>query len=319
MSTLAEFQMGFVSALRTEAGTPQAGPLPCTLAAMPGFAVYRNTVMKACVDALEANFPTVTRLVGNEWMRAAAAVHAHAELPDGPMLLGYGATFPAFLATFEPAADLPWLPVVATLDRLWIESHAAADAAPLDAAHLAAIERSALLDVRLQPHPTARWAGCSHSPVYTIWSRNRDGSTDEGEIDWLPEFALITRPQEVVLHRVLGPAGLAFMDACAAGRTLGEATLAALDAEPAADLPALVGSLLEAGAFAALPDAGAVSEHGQASHPSPLTDPCTASTPPTPTRGTPEGKTPPRNARPPRQPAGPAQPHRRPPRPLVRP
>ena len=36
------------------------------LAAQPAFAVYRNTVMKGCVDALEANFPTVARLVGEE-------------------------------------------------------------------------------------------------------------------------------------------------------------------------------------------------------------------------------------------------------------
>jgi hypothetical protein len=264
VSPLARYQQGFAAALQAGHG-PDDEPAgtPAWLArivTMPGFAVYRNTVMKACVDALQANFPAVSRLVGEEWMRAAAARYAQAERPTGPMLLDYGATFPDFLAAFEPAASLPWLPAVATLDRLWIESHKAADAEPMDAAQLAAIEPSTLLDVRLRPHPSARWSSCAHSPAYTIWSRNRaegecleeglEERREEDPLDWLPEGALLTRPHEVVLHRPLGPAGIAFLDACAAGATLGEATLAAVEAEPTAELPALIGSLLEAGALA---------------------------------------------------------------------
>jgi hypothetical protein len=137
MSALAQYQQGFAAALQAGDGPaddPPAGTPAwlARLAAMPGFAVYRNTVMKACVDALEANFPAVSRLVGEEWMRAAAARYAAAERPTGPMLLDYGATFPGFLAAFEPATSLPWLPAVATLDRLWIESHKAADAEPTE-------------------------------------------------------------------------------------------------------------------------------------------------------------------------------------------
>jgi hypothetical protein len=264
MSPLAQYQQGFAAALQAGNG-PDGEPAGtpawlARLAAMPGFAVYRNTVMKACVDAMEANFPAVSRLVGEEWMRAAAARYAQAERPTGPMLLDYGATFPDFLAAFEPAASLPWLPAVATLDRLWIESHTAADAEPMDAEQLAALEPSTLPDVRLRPHPSARWHWCAHSPAYTIWSRNRaegrcleerlEEGLEDAPIDWLPEGALLTRPQEVVLHRPLGAAGIAFLDACAAGGTLGEATLSALEAEPTAELPALIGSLLEAGALA---------------------------------------------------------------------
>jgi hypothetical protein len=43
------------------------------------FKVYRNTVLKGCVDALAANFPTVLRLVGEDWFRAAALIHVCAE------------------------------------------------------------------------------------------------------------------------------------------------------------------------------------------------------------------------------------------------
>ena len=40
-----------------------------TLTRQPGFAVYRNTVLKGATDALVANFPTLERLVGTEWLR----------------------------------------------------------------------------------------------------------------------------------------------------------------------------------------------------------------------------------------------------------
>jgi membrane-bound lytic murein transglycosylase B len=63
------------------AGWPDA--TVASLARRPGFAVLRNTVRKACVDALQANFPAVTRLVGDEWMRAAAARFA-VEPPSDP-------------------------------------------------------------------------------------------------------------------------------------------------------------------------------------------------------------------------------------------
>ena len=44
-----------------------------------GIAVYRNTSIKGRIDALEANYPTVSRLVGTEWFRAAAREFVEAE------------------------------------------------------------------------------------------------------------------------------------------------------------------------------------------------------------------------------------------------
>ena len=67
-STLDAFQRDFAAALLGEA-TSEAGR---ALAAQPGFAVYRNTVLRGCIDALAANFPTVATLVGREWFDEAA-------------------------------------------------------------------------------------------------------------------------------------------------------------------------------------------------------------------------------------------------------
>ncbi|RYF70615.1 MAG: hypothetical protein EOO29_31515, partial [Comamonadaceae bacterium] len=59
---LSDFQDGLVAALLPAPTPHAAAPAPAWLAALvaqPGFAVYRNTVLSACIDTLQANYPTV--------------------------------------------------------------------------------------------------------------------------------------------------------------------------------------------------------------------------------------------------------------------
>ena len=87
---LTSFQDAFAHALRE----PDAARADvAAIMTQPAFAVYRNTVMKGCIDALQANYPAVARLVGEEWFRAAAAIHVREALPADPALLRYGANF----------------------------------------------------------------------------------------------------------------------------------------------------------------------------------------------------------------------------------
>jgi hypothetical protein len=221
------------------------------LARQPGFAVYRNTVLKGCIDALQANYPAVARLVGEEWFRAAAAIYARANLPRQPALLAYGEGFAQFLASFAPAADLPYLPGVARLDRCWTEAHAARDELPVDPTALAGRDPAQWHDLVLRPHASARWAWFDGQPIFTIWQRNRaSGAIDESEIEWRGEGALVVRPRDAVHWVGIGAAGCAFLDACAREQSLAEAGAAALVADPDADLGALGEQLFAAGAFA---------------------------------------------------------------------
>jgi hypothetical protein len=219
------------------------------LTRQPAFAVYRNTVLKGCIDALQANYPAVARLVGEEWFRAAAVEFARRHPPRDPVLLTYGAGFADFLAAFPPAADLPYLADVARLDRFWTEAHVAADAPPVDPAALTALTPESLAASRFAPHPATRWSWFDTLPAYTIWSRNRAESGGGGDFAWRGEGVLVTRPGGAVQWRELGQAGCAFLDACAAGATAGGAAAAALDADPAAGLSRLIARLLEAGAL----------------------------------------------------------------------
>lgn len=244
---LSRFQDSFARALL--AAKPDTASEVAALVRQPGFSVYRNTVMKGCIDALQANYPSVARLVGDDWFRAAAALYVRTHLPDDARMLYYGAPFATFLESFERAAELPYLAGVARLDRLWTEAHAAADQLPLDPATLSGFAPEQLACIVLHPHPAAHWAWFAEQPIYTIWRRNREMLDDDSDIEWHGEGALLVRPHGAVAWTTLDAAGCAFLDACQAGRPLADAAAAALGANPDTDLAKLLSTLLDVGAF----------------------------------------------------------------------
>lgn len=258
-SALERFQEGFARAL--------LGPVPgdpdlAALADQPGFAVYRNTILKGCIDALQANYPAVTRLVGDEWFRAAAAIYARANLPTDPTLLHYGEDFASFLGSFEPAAELPYLTGVARMDRFWTEAHIAPDEQVLDAASLGRYVPEQLPHLVLRPHASARWAWFDDQPIFTIWDRNRKaGPIDTTDIQWRGEGALVWRPGDSVRWIPIEKAGCAFLDACAQGATLANAAAMARASGSDADIEGMLAQLLASGAFGnATPDNGSTGE-----------------------------------------------------------
>ena len=153
-----------------------------------------------------------------------------------------------------PAAELPWLPGVAALDRAWTEAHAARDDALVDPGEIAGLAPEQLADALLVPHAAARWTWSNDLPLFTIWSRNRDpdDEADLSDVAWHGEGALLTRPRDTVRWRGIGVAHCAFLDACAAGHSLAGAAAAALAADGDVDLARLMADLLDAGAFARL-------------------------------------------------------------------
>lgn len=244
--SLAGFQDAFIDALY---GAEPEHML--TLIAQPGFTVYRNTVLKGTTDALLANFPTIERLVGTEWLKGAADIYARATPPTDARLLYYGTSFPAFLDSFEHAQEMPYLGDVARLDLLWTEVHCALDVPALDMGALALLSPEELPGLMLKPAASCHWAWLPDGPAYTIWRINREQLEMPDELDWQGEGALLTRKNGRVYWQAASAADCAFLDACAAGMPLGDAAEKALAIEPTLNLEHLIISLVNAGAFVA--------------------------------------------------------------------
>ncbi|MCF5131895.1 HvfC/BufC N-terminal domain-containing protein, partial [Pseudomonas sp. PA-6-4F] len=56
------------------------------------FAVYRNNVHSALINALAAAYPVARQLVGDEFFRAMAGLYAQAHPPTSPLISEYGGT-----------------------------------------------------------------------------------------------------------------------------------------------------------------------------------------------------------------------------------
>jgi hypothetical protein len=129
----------------------------------------------------------------------------------------------------------------------------AADDELLDPVALAQLAPDDMGRLTLRMNAAARWTWCDEHPIYTLWSRNRDCAAESAsEVDWCGEGVLLTRPHGAVMHHPLPREGAEFLTACATGRDIEQAVAAALDVNPTADLPALIGLCLQAGACAGL-------------------------------------------------------------------
>ena len=213
------------------------------------FAVYRNNVVVGLIDALQAAFPAVCRIVGEEFFRAMARIYAASQPPASPILIDYGVTFADFIARFEPAASLPYLPDVARIERAWSEAYHARDAEPIAPQILAAIPAERVAELRLALHPSLRVVRSSF-PALTIWRMNvADGVPAPVDLQAGGEDALLVRPAADVEVRWMPPGAADFIAALAHGCTLQAAATAALDADAGFDLAGNLTELIRAGAF----------------------------------------------------------------------
>lgn len=242
--TLGQFQDAFAAALYH-----RPAPELSAVTEQAAFAVYRNTVLSGAVDALCANFPGIERLVGQDWMRSAAAAYAQLSPPDDARLIRYGERFADFLADQASSHGLPWLAEVARLEFDWAEAFSAPIDPCLDLAELAGISPAELGHCHLRPRRSVRWRWSSQHPLFNLWRCGREGLEWSPAQPWIGEGALLSGDIDGVSHHSLEAGGCAFLDACAAGHTLDQAASLAEQTHPDLDFTDLLGRLLQARVF----------------------------------------------------------------------
>lgn len=252
MRSLSELQADFAAAL-LDPGAALPGGLvaPDGKPAHSRFAVYRNNVASALVNAVAATFPATRRIVGADFFRAMAHGYVRASPPTAPVLHRYGATFADFIADFAPAASLPYLPDVARIEWRWREAYHARDADPLPPAALAGCAESDLPALTFSLHPSLRLVR-SDFPALTIWRMNASDAPPTRVDFSVAEDALIVRPGAEVEVRIVPPGGAAFVAALAEGWTLRSAAETAQAADERFDLAGNIAGLFAAGAFCSI-------------------------------------------------------------------
>ena len=236
-------QSDFAGALRNpDLGVPQSVTSYSSDTPKERFAVYRNNVVVGLAGALEARFPATRKIVGEDFFNGAAKLFAAAHPPRSPLMLFYGDAFPAFLADFEPAREVPYLADVARLEAARTRAYHAADAKPLTPAALSGVALDTLAGSCFTLNPSVEIVASDY-PIVTIWAMNSGEIALAPITDWHGEDALVSRPGFDIEVRRLPPGGKTFLQNLAARNPLGEAAAAALAGDARFDLAANLAAL----------------------------------------------------------------------------
>ena len=213
------------------------------------FAVYRNNVVVSLIEALADAFPAVYRIVGADFFRAMARAYVLVQPPRSPIMHDYGAGFPDFIRSFEPAAGLPYLEDVARIERAWTEAYHAPEDSPIDPSAFSEISPDQLPAIQLALHPSLRLVR-SQFPALTIWQMNvADAVPAVVDLAAGGEDALIVRPAADVEVRLIPQGSLEFIRALSDGKPVLAALREALTANSRFDLSANLSDLMRAGAI----------------------------------------------------------------------
>jgi hypothetical protein len=253
MSSLADFQARFIKALTTpnenrflakeagQAGAPFARRMD----------VYRNNVYSSLIQALRDTYPVVHKLVGEEFFSGTARVYLENNLPTSPCLFEFGNDFPDFLAKFEPAKSLPYLPDVARLEALYLKTYNAADSVAMPREILQALSPEAMEMAVIQLCPTLFLMESRYS-VFDIWLAHQS--------DNIPSKLNVDKPQVGWCHRKglgveiepLSAGNYAMICELSARVPFGIAVERAVAVDPAFDLTAFLTKVVKCGLFVGL-------------------------------------------------------------------
>ncbi|MEA3040399.1 MAG: hypothetical protein QOE79_2912 [Sphingomonadales bacterium] len=223
------------------------GRPPRRLPPAEGAAAYRTRSLAALVDMLRAAYRVTARILGDSGFDAAARAFARRFPPADSEPAGYGRGFADFLAEQAPAADIPYLADVATLERLWTEANLAPDAPALELGDLGADDDAVWTARRLPLHPAARFVWLS-TPAVTIWSHG--GAAAAAAPARGAEGALFTRRRGRVALRPIGRPEHRLLFGLRLGERVGQAAGATASLYPEADVASLFAGLIGSGAFA---------------------------------------------------------------------
>lgn len=201
--------------------------------------IHRNNIYISLTEALSAIYPVVSRLVGEDFFRAACRAYIPQHAPTAAPLHAFGDVFATFLARYEPARSLTYIADIARLEWASHESFHSSGAEPFDASILQQVPIDDRGSLKFELHPAVRLLKSDY-PIVHIWQTNQENFVGDGRVS-LDEGAsriMVARPEVKVVICELGPAEFEFLYALEHGLCLDKAYRRASIIEPRFDLAA---------------------------------------------------------------------------------
>jgi hypothetical protein len=207
--------------------------------------VYRNNYRGNLHDTLAGAYPVIEQLVGKDFFRLLTKQFIGQHLSRGGNLHHYGAEMANFIAGFEPAQGLAYLPEVAALEWACHCAYFADDADMLDIGKLAQVPSEQYSELILHTHPACHLVR-SRYPLAAIWHAHQPGANSDFRIDLNSGAcnALVSRKDDVVTVSELAEADAAWLQGIQGGAQLGTAFAATQERYPDFDLQAALLNLV---------------------------------------------------------------------------
>jgi hypothetical protein len=213
-------------------------------------AIYRNNAVEGFLKTLQATFPTIVRLSGEDWFRQVGRRYMHRHPSRSGNIHYIGEQFATFLDAQLVGSSYEYFADVARLEWAYQEVLVAADHPSFDLSALALVPPTDYGALTFSTHPAMRLVR-SRFPVLAIWRANRpDAVSDEAiALDQGSSSVLVIRRADHVELRELPPSAFALLAALMRGESLERAAECALEMDPGVALDAALGRVVSLGAL----------------------------------------------------------------------
>jgi hypothetical protein len=211
-------------------------------------AIYRNNAVEGFLKTLQATFPTIVRLSGEDWFRQIGRQYMRRYPSRSGNIHYVGEHFATFLEAELEGSSYEYFADVARFEWAYQEVLVAADHPTFDLNALAVVPPEDYGALRFRTHPAMRLVH-SRFPVLAIWRANQpDAAADERiALDQGSSSVLLIRRADHVELRELPPAESALLAALVRGESLERAAECALEIDRGVALDATLGRIVALG------------------------------------------------------------------------
>jgi hypothetical protein len=211
-------------------------------------AIYRNNAVEGFLKTLQATFPTIVRLSGEDWFRQVGRQYMRRYPSRSGNMHYVGENFASFLEAQLAGSGYEYFADVARLEWAYQEVLVAADHPTFDLSALALVSPADCGALTFSTHPAMRLLH-SRFPVLAIWRTNQPAAASDEPIalDQGPSSVLLIRRADHVELRELPPAEFALLAALMRGESLQQAAECALEIDPHVALDAVLRRIVSLG------------------------------------------------------------------------
>ena len=246
MLSLREVQQAFVrGALHGDIDQIATHVVGDAIPARKRIGIYANNARENFTSTLQAAFPVVCALGGEDWFRQVAQGYWRRHPSHAGNLHNVGERFAAHLHEQLANTSYAYFADVAALEWAYQESMVAAEHPGFDVAALSSVPPERYGELRFALHPTVRLVS-SAFPILDVWRAHQPAATNIDALDLATgaQHVVLLRLTDHVQFRAIDQSSWTLLHALSCNETLNSAAQAALALDPQFNLAAALAQFI---------------------------------------------------------------------------